>query len=171
MTDSMAPSELPAASGSPAISDPPTSEELSEQAAGPASFAMTESWLTGRAWLDKLVAGLGEGRVSLGRAVFAPSARFHWHRHQHGQLLHVTSGVMILKQEGQPAVALKAGESFACPVDEWHWHGADPVHVLTHLSVIEDVGEPPGTYWGEAIGDEEYRLAVAEAFEGRLPGE
>ena len=51
-----------------------------------------------------------------------------------------------------------AGDIVYPPVGQWHWHGAEPGHFMTHLSITEAV---PGDQrseadWGEHVTDDEY---------------
>ena len=48
-------------------------------------------------------------------------------------------------------VELTPGEVVFAPDGEEHWHGADPDHFMTHLSITE--GAP---HWGPHVTDDEY---------------
>jgi len=50
---------------------------------------------------------------------------------------------------------LRQGDTVFAPGGEWHWHGAAPDHLMTHLAVSE--GEPN---WGDHVTDQQYRGEV-----------
>ena len=60
---------------------------------------------------------------------------------------------------------MRPGDTVYTPPGEWHWHGAAPEHVMTHLARWEgpapDSGQPE-TSWGQQVTDHEYRLAAAK---------
>ena len=49
-------------------------------------------------------------------------------------------------------MSIRAGDVVHAPAGEWHWHGADDEHFMTHLSITD--GDPT---WGEHVTDDEYR--------------
>jgi hypothetical protein len=53
---------------------------------------------------------------------------------------------------------IRAGDVVSTPPDEWHWHGAAPDHLMTHLSITEAVpgDRRPEAEWGEHVTDDEY---------------
>ncbi|MCP2258777.1 Cupin domain-containing protein [Streptoalloteichus tenebrarius] len=87
---------------------------------------------------------------------FAAGARTCWHRHPHGQVLHVTDGVGLVQREGGPVEEIRVGDTVWIEPDEWHWHGASPHTAMTHLAVQEagDDGVEAGR--GPLVGDAEY---------------
>jgi quercetin dioxygenase-like cupin family protein len=114
----------------------------------PPSMAGPSEWFTGTVWFTDVSGG---GRVSLGRVHFAPGARTAWHSHPQGQTLHVTEGVARVQDRGGPVEEVRAGETVVTEPGVWHWHGAAPTQVMTHLAVYEGAPE-----WGGLVSDAEY---------------
>ena len=92
-----------------------------------------------------------------------PGARTAWHVHALGQTLYVTEGEGLIQSRGGERVGIRSGDSVHTPADEWHWHGAAPLHFMTHLSITEAVadGSRPDTEWGEHVTDAEYHGEVS----------
>ena len=109
-------------------------------------------WFTGDMFIDSVGRGLGDAPVSVGLVHFTPGARTAWHSHSVGQSLYVTEGEGRVQARGEPVVVLQPGDTLFAPGGEWHWHGAAPDHLMTHLAVSE--GEAS---WGDHVTDEEYR--------------
>jgi quercetin dioxygenase-like cupin family protein len=124
----------------------------------PSTKAPAETF-TGDAWYDVIARGEEPSRVRVNVVRFAPGARNAWHRHVNGQTLHVTEGRGLIQSRGGEVVEIRPGETVYTPPGEWHWHGADPVHFMTHLAIWEGPGEGQGpeTEWGDLVTDEEYR--------------
>ncbi len=96
-------------------------------------------------------------RVRVNAVHFTPSARTAWHSHGMGQTLYVTEGRGFVQSRGGEVVAIAPGDVVNTPADEWHRHGAQPDHFMTHLSVTEAAGdERPETVWGDHVSDAEY---------------
>ena len=55
-------------------------------------------------------------------------------------------------------VTIRPGDIIHTPSDEWHWHGATPDDLMTHLSITEGTGDSgrPETEWGPHVTDAEY---------------
>jgi quercetin dioxygenase-like cupin family protein len=53
-------------------------------------------------------------------------------------------------------VAIRSGDVVHTPPGEWHWHGAAPDRLMTHLSLTESAGDGPETEWGEHVSDADY---------------
>jgi quercetin dioxygenase-like cupin family protein len=92
---------------------------------------------------------IGDTGMTANRVEFAPGARTHWHRHEHGQLLHVTSGEGQVATEGTPARAIHPGDVVWTEPGEWHWHGAAPYSPLSHNALSFGT-----TTWGHAVAPE-----------------
>lgn len=89
---------------------------------------------TGEVWRDQ-VGPRGDGIPPVNVVFFAPGARTHWHRHEHGQLLFVTHGQgFVATREGQAAV-LTPGDVVYAPPGEEHCHGAGHDTFLVHTAV------------------------------------
>jgi len=100
----------------------------------PTSRGPTE-WFTGDVYIDAVARGHGATPTSIGLVHFMPGARTAWHAHEIGQTLYVIEG-----------------EGRVQPGQEWHWHGAAPHRLMTHLAVSEG-----GAQWGDHVTDAEYR--------------
>ena len=110
----------------------------------------------GDVWLDVVVRGEGASRVRVSVVRFAPRARNAWHAHAVGQTIHVTDGTGLTQARGREAIRIRAGDTVWTPPGEWHWHGASPDHLMSHLALWEAPAEGPESEWGEHVTDEEY---------------
>jgi quercetin dioxygenase-like cupin family protein len=89
--------------------------------------------------------------VVINSVLFNPGARTHWHRHEHGQILHVTSGEgRVMTREGETDT-IRAGDVVFFQPGEEHWHGASATGYMVHLAI--SLGE---TEWLEEVVDETY---------------
>jgi len=115
-------------------------------------------WFTGDVWIDAIARGEEPSRVRVNAVHFTPGARTAWHAHALGQTLYVTEGHGLIQSRGGDIVAIHAGDVVHAPRNEWHWHGAAPDRVMTHLSITEGVpaSEGPETDWGDHVTDTEY---------------
>jgi quercetin dioxygenase-like cupin family protein len=109
-------------------------------------------WFTGDVFIDLLAQTHGTSPATVAHVHFTPGARTAWHSHSVGQSLYVTEGEGRIQARGEPVVVLQAGDTVFAPGGEWHWHGAGPDHLMTHLAVSEGEAE-----WGDHVTDEEYR--------------
>ena len=131
----------------------------------PASVPTTRlgpaTWMTGTAWLDE-IAGPDDapGAARMARVTFSPGARTHWHRHPHGQILHVSAGVGRVQKWGEPAREIVAGDTVLIAPGEKHWHGAAPDHLMSHFAVQEAGADGQTTLWMEPVTDAEYGATV-----------
>ena len=124
----------------------------------PPSVAGPSEWFTGVVHFDVIAPGTA-ARGKVNAVHFAPGARTAWHRHAHGQTLHVTEGVGLTQSRGGDVVVIRPGDTVWCPPGEWHWHGATPDHFMTHLAIWDGLAEGedgPETEWGELVTDAEY---------------
>ena len=108
-------------------------------------------WFTGDVWVDTLAKGHGGTPLSVAHVHFSPGARTAWHSHAVGQTLYLIEGEGRVQSRGEPVVTLRAGDTVFTPGGEWHWHGAAPDHLMTHLAVSE--GDPT---WGDDVTEIEY---------------
>lgn len=107
---------------------------------------------TGEVWADPVLTG-ADG-VMVNNVFFAPGARTHWHRHERGQILFVTSGQgRAYTRDGDGAI-IAAGDTVWIPPGEEHWHGAAADSYLLHLAV--SLGK---TEWLQPVSDEDYEGA------------
>lgn len=116
-----------------------------------ASGQRTETF-TGTVWSDPVLPTT-DG-VTVNNVFFTPCARTHWHRHEHGQLLHVTAGSGLICSEGGEPEAIRAGDSVWVPPGETHWHGGSADSYMLHLAV--SLGT---THWSVPVTDAEYRAS------------
>ena len=112
----------------------------------PSSNKGPAEWFTGDVWIDAIARGVNAVH-------FTPGARTAWHSHSKGQTLYVTDGRGLVQSRGEAVVEIRPGDVVRTPAAEWHWHGADHDHAMTHISITED-GEPT---WGEQVTEDEYR--------------
>jgi quercetin dioxygenase-like cupin family protein len=117
----------------------------------PATVRGPAEWFTGDVWIDSITTGQGSAQLNLGYVHFTPGARTAWHTHSEGQTLFVTEGVGRVQARGEPVLTIRPGDVVNIKADQEHWHGADPHHQMTHLSLSE--GEP---VWGDHVTDAEY---------------
>jgi quercetin dioxygenase-like cupin family protein len=115
---------------------------------------------TGDVWFDVIAQGEGLSRIRVYLVHFTPGARTAWHSHAAGQTLHVTEGRGLVQSRGGEVMEIRPGQTIHTPPGEWHWHGAAPDRLMSHLAIWEAVGEGeagPETAWGDHVTDDEYR--------------
>jgi quercetin dioxygenase-like cupin family protein len=117
-----------------------------------ATFKGPPDWFTGDVWIDSIVQPREPSTVNVAAVHFTPGGRTAWHSHDGGQTLYVTGGEGRVQSRGGPIVAIRPGDVVHTPSGEWHWHGAAPDHLMTHLSITEG----PAT-WGDHVTDAEHR--------------
>ena len=63
-----------------------------------------------------------------------------------------------MQARGGEVIVMRPGDTAHTPPDEWHWHGAERDHFMTHLAIWDGTGDPdvPETTWGEHLTDDEY---------------
>ena len=130
---------------------------MERQAKRPSNKAPAE-WFTGDVWIDPIVMGEEPSRVRVNAVHFTPGARTAWHSHAVGQTLYVTEGAGLVQSRDGDVVRIRPGDIIRTPSDEWHWHGATPDDLMTHLSITEGTGDSgrPETEWGSHVTDAEY---------------
>jgi quercetin dioxygenase-like cupin family protein len=111
---------------------------------------------TGSVWLDEIAAPPAPSRLRMFNVRFTPGAHTAWHRHPHGQVLHVLEGEGLVQRKGGDVEAIRAGDTVWIEPDEWHWHGAGPRTFMTHLAVVEAAADGTTTVWDAHVGPEEY---------------
>lgn len=112
---------------------------------------------TGQVWRDP-VGPRGEGIPPVNVVFFAPGARTHWHRHEHGQLLFVTHGQgFVATRDGQSAV-ITPGDVVYAPPGEEHCHGAGDDTFLIHTAI--SLGR---TEWLEEVSGQQWRSVLQES--------
>jgi quercetin dioxygenase-like cupin family protein len=113
-------------------------------------------WFTGSVWMDPIAIAPAPSRLQVASVHFTPGARTAWHAHPFGQVLHVLEGVGRAQQRGGPLQELHPGDAVISEAGEWHWHGADPHHFMTHLAMHESDETGKDAEWGDPVVDEEY---------------
>jgi quercetin dioxygenase-like cupin family protein len=116
--------------------------------AGAGSERRTDTF-SGEVWADPVLEKTGIAMVN--NVFFAPGARTHWHRHEHGQILYVTSGRGRVYARDGHGGTIAAGDIVHIPPGEEHWHGAGGDSYLVHLAVSLGASE-----WLEPVTDEDY---------------
>lgn len=111
------------------------------------------------------LAPVSKEQVFIANVTFEPECRNNWHIHKAtkggGQILVCVGGEGYYKEEGKPAVKMRAGDVVNIPVGVKHWHGAGKHEWFAHLAV-EVPAENGQTEWLEEVSDEEYDKAVGE---------
>ena len=116
-----------------------------------ASLKGPAEWFTGDVWIDAIARGEAPSRLAVSAVHFPPGGRTAWHAHTAGQTLYVTGGEGRIQSRGEPIVVIRPGDIIRTPAPEWHWHGAAPHRLMTHLTITEGDAE-----WGEHVSDAEY---------------
>lgn len=91
-----------------------------------------------------------EDSVTMNTVYFAPGSRTYWHKHEAGQVIHVSSGEGFVAERGKVPVRVRKGDTVWTPPGEEHWHGAGQESFLVHVAV--SIGK---TEWLGEAGDEE----------------
>jgi quercetin dioxygenase-like cupin family protein len=114
-------------------------------------------WFTGVAHLTSIAAPTEQSRLTMFDVLFEAGARTAWHRHPHGQILHVTAGSGRVGRRNAPPEPILPGDSVRIAPGEWHWHGADPTTSMRHLAVQEAGPDGATAEWGEHVTDADYQ--------------
>ncbi|MGP3974903.1 (R)-mandelonitrile lyase [Streptomyces sp. 8N114] len=122
----------------------------------PSTAAAPPDWVTGSVWIEEVAAPEAPSRLKVDTVHFAPGARTMWHRHPFGQLLVITAGTGLVQRRGGPVETVGAGQSVHIGAGEWHWHGAAPSSVMTHLAIQEVAEDGTGAERGAPVTDAEY---------------
>lgn len=104
---------------------------------------------TGEVWGEALATELPDKAVN--SVLFAPGSRTYWHRHEHGQLLHITHGQGKVGLRSGEEVVVTPGDTIWTEPGEEHYHGADLDRYMSHISLSFGV-----TAWLEPVTDEDY---------------
>ncbi|EPH39211.1 cupin domain-containing protein [Streptomyces aurantiacus] len=125
----------------------------------PASAQGPAEHFTGTVWLDEIASPAAPSRLRMFSVHFAPGAHTAWHRHPHGQVLHVTEGKGLVQRDGGPVEPIRAGDTVWIEPGERHWHGAAPRTFMTHLAVVEAGDDGTTAVWEERVADTAYPSA------------
>ncbi|HTU96812.1 MAG TPA: cupin domain-containing protein [Solirubrobacteraceae bacterium] len=115
---------------------------------GEATSPMSETF-TGTALRDPVLTG--DDVLTVNSVTFPPGARTHWHTHETGQVLVVTSGHGRAGTREGARETLQPGDVVWFSAGEEHWHGAGPDTVMTHLAI--SLG---ATDWADPVSDADY---------------
>lgn len=118
---------------------------------------------TGAVWLSKVIDN-DSLNVPAFNVTFAPGCINAWHYHVGGQILVATAGTGYYQEKGKAARRLSPGDIVEVAPNTLHWHGAAPDSWFAHVAVLCNPKENR-TVWGNAVGDAEYRAAVAQSEE------
>jgi quercetin dioxygenase-like cupin family protein len=112
-------------------------------------------YFTGTVTIEQLT-GKGTGRARVVRVSFAAGARTAWHKHPHGQIIHIISGSCRLQREGGEVTEVATGDTVWFEPGERHWHGATPGRGMVHLAVQMADESGRTVTWLEQVTDAEY---------------
>jgi quercetin dioxygenase-like cupin family protein len=104
---------------------------------------------TGEVWGDPVLAKT-DG-VLMNNVFFAPRGRTHWHTHERGQVLVVSSGRGRVYDRDGDGGEIGVGDVVFIPPGLEHWHGADGESYLVHLAISLGTTE-----WLDPVTDEDY---------------
>lgn len=113
-----------------------------------------EGSFTGKAYMHPLAPN---DHMQALAVTFEAEARTHWHTHDVGQLIVVTSGTCIYQLEGEEPVEIGPGGSFYFEPGVNHWHGATAAGPMTHIAVTPFNQQGEFVTWGEPVDDTTYR--------------
>jgi quercetin dioxygenase-like cupin family protein len=117
-------------------------------------------WFSGTVWIDEVVTAGAPARFKAARVSFEPGARTAWHTHPMGQALHVLAGAGLVQLKGQPAQAIRPGDTVWIEAGELHWHGAAAGHTMVHLAMQEPDVKGVDVVWLEHVSDAEYAASA-----------
>lgn len=115
----------------------------------------TFNYFTGDVSNQRLVAADDATPCQASNVTFSAGARTRWHIHSGTQILLCTAGRGWYQEKGQPAQALKAGDTVNIRPGVEHWHGAAYDSEFSHVSVIPNPKDNKDT-WLEAVSEDEY---------------
>lgn len=104
---------------------------------------------SGTVWGDPVMPTTGG--VTINNVFFAPGGRTHWHTHEVGQVLQVSSGQGWICKEGEAPQPIRAGDVVWIGAGERHWHGAASDSYMVHMAT--SIGT---THWETAVTDAQY---------------
>ncbi len=111
---------------------------------------------TGTVRIDPLFQAPDPAHVLGASLTFEPSARTAWHTHPLGQTLIVTAGCGLVQCWGGPIEEIRPGDVIWFPPGEKHWHGATATTAMTHIAIVELLGDKSAD-WMETVSDEQYQ--------------
>jgi quercetin dioxygenase-like cupin family protein len=136
----------------------------------PATRPGPSEWFSGSVWIDQIASAPAPSHLHVASIHFTPGARTAWHAHPLGQVLHILEGVGRAQQRGGPLQELHPGDAVISGAGEWHWHGADPHHFMTHLAIHEADEAGNDAAWGDPVGEAEYLARPVNATDESAAG-
>lgn len=121
----------------------------------PRGKVSTLNYFTGEVSNQRLVSPDADTPCQASNVTFSAGARTRWHTHTGTQILLCTAGRGWYQEKGQPARALKAGDTVNIRPGVVHWHGAARDSEFSHVSVIPNPKENKDT-WLEEVSEEAY---------------
>ncbi|MCD8185099.1 MAG: cupin domain-containing protein [Rikenellaceae bacterium] len=112
-------------------------------------------WFTGTGWIEMWMSDTETFGVSVGRVIFEPGCRNHWHKHPGSQLLIVTEGVGYYQERGKPVQVIRPGDVIAIYPGIEHWHGATPGSWFAHMALGINPEAGPAE-WLEPVAEDYY---------------
>ena len=122
---------------------------VSRQGDGERKASPRSETFTGEVWGEPLASDLPDKAIN--SVLFAPGARTYWHRHEHGQLLHVTHGQGRVGLRNGEEIVVTPGDTVWAEPGEEHYHGADLDRTMAHVSI--SFGK---TEWLDPVADDDY---------------
>ncbi|GAV41183.1 cupin domain-containing protein [Streptomyces acidiscabies] len=114
---------------------------------------------TGAVRLDEIAVPPAPSRLRIYHVHFSPGAHTAWHRHPHGQVLHVTDGEGLVQREGGAVEAIRAGDTVWIEPGELHWHGAGPRTGMSHIATVEAAADGTTVDWADHVDPHDYARA------------
>ena len=112
-------------------------------------------WFTGRVWQDPIVEAPAPACVRALKVSFEPGARTAWHTHPLGQTLYIVSGTGLIGLRSETPKEMNTGDTIWIAPGEEHWHGASPMHFMTHIA-IQEAQNGQVADWLEKVSDKDY---------------
>jgi 4-carboxymuconolactone decarboxylase len=133
----------------------------------PFDVAPTENF-TGTARIGGQFQAEAPARIYGAIVAFEPGARTRWHLHPLGQTLVVTAGKGRVQHWGGPVLEVRPGDVVYIPPGVKHWHGASPDAPMTHVALVEQPDDGPGTVWMEAVTGDQYAARPPESMQASV---
>ena len=130
--------------------------EVTRSGQAPSRLGPTETF-TGHVVIAPLFSAQPSTRASGMTVTFAPGARTFWHSHPAGQTLVVTHGRGAVQNWGGAKRDIRPGDVVWIPPGVKHWHGGTPTTGMTHIAVLEPVGDKV-VDWMEPVTDAQYSV-------------
>lgn len=114
--------------------------------AGPASAADKSAGITHTPLLNESPPGSLDTEVTVWDTFYPPQAANPRHKHPSAITFYVLSGTGVWKEDGKPAVTLKAGDSLFAPAGTIHAHWnpspGEPLRFLEFIASPKGQGRP-----------------------------